>query len=72
VADAPLAIVADRLIDGTGRDPIEAARGYRQLIDEFAFSQEDLAGRVGRARSTVANTLRLLELKRINLERLSE
>jgi ParB family chromosome partitioning protein len=43
-------------------DPIEAARAYRQLIDEFAFSQEDLATRVGRARSTVANTLRLLDL----------
>jgi ParB family chromosome partitioning protein len=43
-------------------DPIESARAYRQLIDEFAFSQEDLAARVGKARSTVANTLRLLEL----------
>jgi ParB family chromosome partitioning protein len=43
-------------------DPIEAARAYRSLIDEFAFSQEDLAARVGRARSTVANTLRLLDL----------
>jgi ParB family transcriptional regulator, chromosome partitioning protein len=43
-------------------DPIESARAYRQLIEEFAFSQEDLATRVGRARSTVANTLRLLEL----------
>jgi ParB family chromosome partitioning protein len=43
-------------------DPIEAARAYRQLIDDFAFTQEELATRVGRARSTVANTLRLLEL----------
>lgn len=43
-------------------DAIEAARAYRQLMDEFAFTQEDLAARVGRARSTVANTLRLLEL----------
>lgn len=43
-------------------DPIEAATAYRQLLDEFGFSQEDLAARVGRARSTVANTLRLLEL----------
>ena len=43
-------------------DPMEAARAYRQLIDEFSFTQEDLATRVGRARSTVANTLRLLEL----------
>ena len=43
-------------------DPMEAARAYRELMDEFSFTQEDLATRVGRARSTVANTLRLLEL----------
>jgi ParB family chromosome partitioning protein len=42
--------------------PIEAARAYRQLIDEFGLSQEEIAARVSRARSTVANTLRLLEL----------
>jgi ParB family chromosome partitioning protein len=42
-------------------DPMEAAHAYRQLMDEFAFTQEDLATRVGRARSTVANTMRLLE-----------
>ena len=43
-------------------DPLETADAYRQLIEEFGFSQEDVATRVGRARSTVANTLRLLEL----------
>ena len=43
-------------------DPIEAANGFRRLIDEFGLSQEQVATRVGRARSTVANTLRLLEL----------
>jgi ParB family chromosome partitioning protein len=43
-------------------DPIEAANGFRRLIDDFGFSHEDIAGRVGRARSTVANTLRLLDL----------
>jgi ParB family chromosome partitioning protein len=42
-------------------DPIEAAHGFRRLIDEFGFSQEQVAIRVGRARSTVTNTLRLLE-----------
>jgi ParB family transcriptional regulator, chromosome partitioning protein len=42
-------------------DPIEAAHAYRQLIDEFGFTHEQLAERVGRARSTVANTLRLLD-----------
>ena len=43
-------------------DPIEAARGFRRLIDEFGFTHERIAERVGRARSTVANTLRLLDL----------
>ena len=43
-------------------DPLEAALAYRQLLDEFGFTQEELAARVSRARSTVANTLRLLEL----------
>ena len=43
-------------------DPIETAAAYRQLIDEFGFTHEALAARVGRARSTVANTLRLLDL----------
>ena len=43
-------------------DPIETASAYRQLLDEFGFTQEELADRVGRARSTVANSLRLLEM----------
>ncbi len=43
-------------------DPIEAAHGFRRLVDDFGFSHEQIAARVGRARSTVANTLRLLEL----------
>jgi ParB family transcriptional regulator, chromosome partitioning protein len=43
-------------------DPLETADAYRQLIEEFGFSQDQVALRVGRARSTVANTLRLLEL----------
>src|SRR6478736_2704019 len=43
-------------------DPIETADAYRQLIEEFGFNQDDLATRVGRARSTVTNTLRLLDL----------
>jgi ParB family transcriptional regulator, chromosome partitioning protein len=41
-------------------DPIESAHGFRRLIDEFGLSQDQVARRVGRARSTVANTLRLL------------
>ena len=41
---------------------IEEARAFRQLIDDFGLTQEDVATRVGRARATVANTLRLLDM----------
>jgi ParB family transcriptional regulator, chromosome partitioning protein len=43
-------------------DPIDQATAYRQLIDEFGLTQDAVADRVGKARATVANTLRLLEL----------
>lgn len=43
-------------------NPIEEADGYRRLINEFSLTQEDVAKKVGKARSTVANMLRLLEL----------
>ena len=43
-------------------DPIETADAYRQLINRFGFTQDDVATRVGKARSTVTNTLRLLDL----------
>ena len=43
-------------------DPLETADAYRQLINRFGLSHEDVANRVGRARSTVANTIRLLDL----------
>ena len=43
-------------------DAIEAAQAYQQLLDQFGFTQERLAERLGRARSTIANTLRLLDL----------
>ena len=42
--------------------PLEEAHAFRSLVDDFGMSQEDIAARVGRARSTVANTLRLLDL----------
>ncbi len=41
---------------------IEAARAYRRMIDEFGLTQELIAQRVGKSRSTVANTLRILGL----------
>src|SRR5262249_44076276 len=41
---------------------LEAARAYRRLIDEFAMTQDTVSQRVGKSRSAVANTLRLLKL----------
>ncbi|WP_075220622.1 ParB/RepB/Spo0J family partition protein [Acuticoccus yangtzensis] len=43
-------------------NPIEEAMGYQRLVDEFAHRQEDLAKLIGKSRSHVANTLRLLNL----------
>ncbi len=41
---------------------LEEAAAYQQLIDDFGFTQEQLAQRVGKSRPSVANTLRLLNL----------
>lgn len=43
-------------------NPIECANAYKQLMDEFGWTQENLADQVGKGRATVANTLRLLHL----------
>ncbi len=42
--------------------PLEAARAYRRLADEFRLTQEQIATKVGKSRSGVANTMRLLQL----------
>jgi ParB family chromosome partitioning protein len=43
-------------------NPIEAAEAFKHLIEEFKISQEDLSKRIGKDRTTIANTLRLLKL----------
>lgn len=43
-------------------NPIEEAEAYRMLGERFALSQEEIAGRVGKGRTTVTNALRLLRL----------
>jgi ParB family chromosome partitioning protein len=45
-------------------NPVESAEAYQRLVGEFGLSQEAVAARVGRDRSTVANALRLLRLPR--------
>lgn len=43
-------------------NPIEEAAAYRQLLDDGGLTQEQLAGRLGRSRAAITNSLRLLEL----------
>jgi ParB family transcriptional regulator, chromosome partitioning protein len=43
-------------------NPIEEAHAYKRLVEEFSLRQEDIAQRVGKSRSVVANSLRLLDL----------
>ena len=43
-------------------NPIEEASGYARLLNEFGYTQEDIATAVGKDRATVANMLRLLSL----------
>lgn len=43
-------------------NPLEEAEAYKRLIEEFGYTQEEVARRVGKERSSVANALRLLKL----------
>lgn len=53
-------------------NPIEEAKAYKMLMEEFQLSQEGVAKKVGRERSTIANTLRLLNLPPVIQKDLSE
>ena len=55
-----LAIIEN--VQRTDLNPIEEAGGYQRLMDEFDYSQDDIAKIVGKSRSHVANTVRLLKL----------
>ncbi len=53
------------LIENIQRDdlnPIEEARAYKKLIEQFKLTQEELSNRVSKSRSAIANTIRLLNL----------
>ncbi len=43
-------------------NPLEEAQAFRQLVDDFGLTHDEVGSRVGRSRSAVANTLRLLDL----------
>jgi ParB family chromosome partitioning protein len=43
-------------------NPVDEARGYRGLIEQFGWTHEEIARRLGRSRAAITNTLRLLKL----------
>lgn len=43
-------------------NPLEEAAAYQQLLEEFGFTQEELASRIGKSRPAISNSLRLLSL----------
>ncbi len=53
-------------------NPLEEAMAYRQLTEEFELTQDQVARRVGRSRTTISNTLRLLKAARAVQEALLE
>jgi ParB family transcriptional regulator, chromosome partitioning protein len=59
------ALLRDALLENLHRqqlNPLEEAAAYQQLLEEFGTTHEELAERVGRSRSHVSNTLRLMNL----------
>ena len=60
-----LEIMELSLIENLQREdlnPMEEARAYRRLSDEFGLTQEEIAGKVSKSRSVIANAMRLLKL----------
>ncbi|MBE5742332.1 MAG: ParB/RepB/Spo0J family partition protein [Clostridiales bacterium] len=53
-------------------NPIEAANAMKKLMDDFSLTQEELAERLGKSRSSIANTLRLLTLNAEVIELVSQ
>ncbi len=58
-------MLRDALLENLHRsdlNPLEEASAYQQLLADFGITQEELAGRIGRSRPQITNTLRLLKL----------
>lgn len=58
-------LLRDALLENLHRselNPLEEASAYKQLLDDFGITQEELASRIGRSRPQISNTIRLLRL----------
>ncbi len=64
-ADEPRASLTEALVENLQREDLgalEEAAAFRQLIDDFGLTHDEVAEAVGRSRSAVSNTVRLLQL----------
>ena len=58
-------LLRDALLENIHRsqlNPLEEAAAYRQLLDDFKCTQDELSDRIGRSRPQISNTLRLMKL----------
>ncbi|MBO5024365.1 MAG: ParB/RepB/Spo0J family partition protein [Clostridia bacterium] len=67
---AELALVEN--IQRKDLNPVEEAQAYADLIEEYSYTQEEISKKVGRSRSSIANSLRLLDLPDAVLEKLAQ
>jgi ParB family transcriptional regulator, chromosome partitioning protein len=68
------ALLRDALLENLHRsqlNPLEEAAAYQQLLDDFGCTHEELAGRIGRSRPQISNTIRLLKLPPLVQRRLA-
>ncbi len=63
--DSLLELALIENVQRTDLNPIEEAQAYKKLIENFGYTQEETAKRVGKQRSTVTNMLRLLKLPEV-------
>ena len=70
ITAAQMALVEN--IQRSDLTPVEEAMGYRDLINTFGLTQEQVADKVGKSRSAVTNALRLLDLPEETLEMLAD
>jgi len=72
---APQQMLELALVENVQRadlNPLEEASAYRQLVDEFGLTQDQVSQRVGKSRVAIANTLRLLRLPESIQKRLAD
>ena len=70
ITASEMAIVEN--VQRTDLNPVEEASAYKTLIEEYDLTQEEIAEKIGKSRSSVANSIRLLDLPEVALDLLAQ